>query len=69
MSSFAQFFRFDSLSNFVGVFVGVFSLLIIIYSFGFMRQRKGLIRYYLYIIITLIASLGAVFANNLPFFR
>jgi NADH:ubiquinone oxidoreductase subunit 5 (subunit L)/multisubunit Na+/H+ antiporter MnhA subunit len=64
----ADFFRFDNLSIFVGIFVSIFSLLIIIYSFGFMRGRKGLIRYYLYILLTLAMSLGAVFANNLLLF-
>ena len=63
-----QFFRFDNLSNFVGIFIGIFTLLIILYSLGFMRQRKGLFRYYLYIVLTLLASLGAVFANNLILF-
>jgi len=62
------FFRFDSLSNFVGTFVALFSFLIILYSFGFMRKIRGLFRYYLYIILTLIASLGTVFSNNLILF-
>jgi len=61
-------FRFDSLSNFVGIFVAIFSVLIILYSFGFMRHKKGLIRYYLYTILTALASLGVVFANNLILF-
>jgi len=61
----SQFFRLDNLSVFTGIFIGFFSILILIYSVGFMRGRKGLLRYYLYIILTLAASLGAVFANNL----
>ncbi|MGB2705866.1 MAG: proton-conducting transporter membrane subunit [Candidatus Omnitrophota bacterium] len=61
-------FRFDKLSIFVGIFVIFFSLLILFYSFGFMRKKKGLPRYYLYIILTLLASLGAVFSNNLILF-
>jgi formate hydrogenlyase subunit 3/multisubunit Na+/H+ antiporter MnhD subunit len=64
----SEFFRLDNLSIFVGIFVGIFSLLIILYSFGFMRGRKGLIRYYLYVILTLAGSLGAVFSNNLVVF-
>lgn len=64
----SQFFRFDNLSNFVGIFIGVFSLVIILYSLGFMRQRKGLVRYYSYIILTLVASLGVVFSNHLILF-
>jgi len=63
-----QPFRFDSLSNFVGIFIGVFSLLIILYSSGFMRGRKGLVRYYCYIALTFVASLGAVYSNNLIWF-
>jgi formate hydrogenlyase subunit 3/multisubunit Na+/H+ antiporter MnhD subunit len=63
-----QFFKFDNLSAFVGVFIALFFLLITLYSFGFMRQRKGLIHYYLYITLTLVSSLGAVFSNNLILF-
>ena len=61
-------FRLDSLSIFVGIFVGIFSLLILLYSVGFMRQKKGVLSYYLYVLLTLIASLGAVFSNNLIVF-
>lgn len=63
-----QFFKFDNLSIFVGIFVGIFFLLIIIYSFGFMSQKKRLIYYYSYLILTLLSSLGAVFSNNLILF-
>ncbi len=63
-----SFFKFDNLSNFIGIFVGIFSVLIILYSSGFMRGRGGLIRYYSYIILTFIASLGAVYSNNLIWF-
>ena len=62
------FFRFDNLSIFIGIFIVFFSLLTILYSFGFMRKRKGLASYYLYLILTLVASLGAVFSNNLIVF-
>lgn len=64
----AEFFRFDNLSIFVGIFIAFFSLLIIFYSIGFMRKRKGLGRYYLYILLTFLASLGVVFSNNLMLF-
>ncbi len=63
-----QFFKFDHLSIFVAGFVAFFSVLTIIYSLGFMRKCQGLLRYYLYILLTLIASLGAVFSNNLIVF-
>ena len=58
-------FKADTLSIFVGIFVAFFSLLTIVYSMGFMKKKKGLGRYYLYIVLTLIASLGVVFSNNL----
>jgi NADH:ubiquinone oxidoreductase subunit 5 (subunit L)/multisubunit Na+/H+ antiporter MnhA subunit len=61
-------FRIDNLSIFVGIFIVFFSLLIGIYSIGFMRKEKGLISYYLYIIATMMASLGAVFSDNLILF-
>ncbi|MFH0731606.1 MAG: proton-conducting transporter membrane subunit [Candidatus Omnitrophota bacterium] len=60
-----QLFKFDNLANFVGIFVIVFTLLIALYSIGFMKKTKGLIKYYFYILLTLIASLGVVFSNNL----
>ncbi|MFH1552305.1 MAG: proton-conducting transporter membrane subunit [Candidatus Omnitrophota bacterium] len=61
----AQLFKIDYLSGFIGIFVGVFSLLVALYSIGFMRGRKGLLRYYTYILLTFLASLGVVFSNNL----
>jgi len=68
MSVTTYFFKFDPLSIFVGIFIAFFSLLTIIYSFGYMKKREGLLRYYSYIILTMIASLGAVFANNIILF-
>ena len=62
------FFKFDHLSIFIGIFVAFFSVITIIYSLGFMKNRKGMLRYYLYIVLTFLASLGAVFANNLIVF-
>lgn len=61
-------FKFDNLSIFIGIFVVFFSVLTMIYSIGFMRGRRGLFRYYLYIAFTAIASLGAIFSNNLVLF-
>lgn len=68
MSTIAPLFKADSLSIFVGIFIVFFSVLTIIYSIGSMRGRNGLFRYYLYIALTLVASLGAVFANELVLF-
>lgn len=63
-----QLFRYDALSKFVGVFVALFFVLVVIYSIGYMRGRKGLLRYYLCTLATFVASLGAVFANNMLVF-
>ncbi|MFH0877775.1 MAG: proton-conducting transporter membrane subunit [Candidatus Omnitrophota bacterium] len=60
-----DFFKLDNLSLFVGIFIVFFSLLTILYSVGFMRRRKGLVSYYLYMALTVVASLGAVLSNNL----
>lgn len=68
MILFKEYFQFDFLSIFVGGFVVFFSLLTILYSAGFMGKRKGLIKYYLYLLLTALASLGAVFANHLVVF-
>ncbi len=59
------YFRLDGLSSFVAAAIGLFSVLTIIYSFGFMRNRHGLLAYYTYIILTAIVSLLAVLSNNL----
>ncbi|MDD4909700.1 MAG: proton-conducting transporter membrane subunit [Candidatus Omnitrophica bacterium] len=61
-------FKFDNLSIFIGVFIVFFSALAVLYSSGFMRGRKGLIRYYSYLILVMFASLGAVFSNHLILF-
>jgi NADH:ubiquinone oxidoreductase subunit 5 (subunit L)/multisubunit Na+/H+ antiporter MnhA subunit len=64
----SPFFKFDNLSVFTGIFIGIFSFLVTLYSIGFMSRRKGLIRYYFYIFLTFIASLGVVFSNNFILF-
>ena len=61
-------FRVDNLSVFIGIFIGIFTLLSIIYSAGFMSSKRSLGNYYLFIILTLVASLGAVFSDNLIVF-
>lgn len=68
MSLIAEYFRIDMLSSFIGLFVAFFTLITIIYSLGFMRSIRGALRYYLYIVLTLVASLGVVFSNNLVVF-
>lgn len=61
-------FRLDPLSLFVGVFVLFFTLLVTLYSVGFMRGKKGLARYYFLVFLTAATSLGVVFANHLVLF-
>jgi formate hydrogenlyase subunit 3/multisubunit Na+/H+ antiporter MnhD subunit len=58
-------FKFDSLSSFVVLAIGLFSVLTVIYSFKFMSGRRGIIQYYLYIILTAAISIGVVLSNNL----
>lgn len=59
------YFKLDSLNSFVVLAIGLFSILTIIYSFRFMKRRKQLIQYYIYIILTAIVSMLAVLSNNL----
>lgn len=61
-------FRTDQLSLFVAIFIIFFFLLTLIYSLGFLRGKKETPGYYLYLLMTMLSSLGAVFADNLIFF-
>lgn len=63
-----QYFKFDNLSGFVAVFIVFFTLLTLVYSLGFMKGKKRLLRYYFYFMMTALVSLGAVFANHLILF-
>ncbi|PIU41727.1 MAG: hypothetical protein COS99_03975 [Candidatus Omnitrophica bacterium CG07_land_8_20_14_0_80_42_15] len=63
-----EFFKFDKLSVFVAIFIIFFTAVVLLYSSGFMRRRKNLIFYYLYLILTSISALGAVFSENLLLF-
>lgn len=60
--------RVDTLSAFIAIYVCFFFILTIVYSLGFMRGEKGKPRYYTYLILTFLCSLGAVFSNNLVIF-
>jgi formate hydrogenlyase subunit 3/multisubunit Na+/H+ antiporter MnhD subunit len=60
-----RFFKVDFLSGSIALAIGIFFVLAVIYSLKFMQGKKGLIRYYGCILLTAIASLGAVFANHL----
>ena len=58
-------FRLDTLAVFCAGFSGLFFLLTAIYSAGYMRGSKAGFRYYLYLLVTLAATVGALFADNL----
>ncbi|MDD5155297.1 MAG: complex I subunit 5 family protein [Candidatus Omnitrophica bacterium] len=58
-------FRIDALNGFVILAVGLFLALTVIYSLKFMRPGDSRIQYYTYIILTAIASCGALLANNM----
>ncbi|MGE5197892.1 MAG: NADH-quinone oxidoreductase subunit L [Deltaproteobacteria bacterium] len=55
----------DPLSNFVILATGLFFILTLIYSMGFRREEPKNFQYYFCIILTAIASAGAVLSNNL----
>lgn len=61
----SQFFHIDPLAISVGVCIVFFSLLTLLYSLGYMPKSKGRISYHVYILLTLMAALGAVLTNNL----
>ncbi|HTZ11526.1 MAG TPA: complex I subunit 5 family protein [Candidatus Margulisiibacteriota bacterium] len=67
MDSFSSFIRFrlDQLSGFVAVSIGVFFLLTCMYSAHFMKGRRRLWLYYLYLILTALSAAAAVLADNL----
>ena len=65
MNQDGTFFMLDSLSGLVAGGIGVFFVLIAVYSAGYLRGREGWFRYYVYLTATLLVSLGAVLANHL----
>ena len=62
---FYPWLKLDNLNSFVVLAIGLFSVLTVVYSFRFMKGRRGLIQYYAYIILTAAISIGAVLSNNL----
>jgi formate hydrogenlyase subunit 3/multisubunit Na+/H+ antiporter MnhD subunit len=57
--------RVDILSSYIAAFIGMFGVLVVIYSIGFMKGKPRLFWYFLYTFLTIITSIGTVFANNL----
>ena len=56
-------FIFDPLSKLVGFFVLLFTGLMLIYSAGFIKERRA--TYYCWFLLTAMASLGVVFSDNI----
>jgi formate hydrogenlyase subunit 3/multisubunit Na+/H+ antiporter MnhD subunit len=65
METFYPLFKLDTLNSFVVLAIGLFSLLTLVYSYGFMKGKREFVQYYLYIILTAIASVAVVLSNNL----
>jgi len=65
INSLYPLFKLDALNSFVVLAISLFSVLTVIYSLGFMRRKQRLLQYYAYIILTAIASIGAVLSNHL----
>ncbi|GAB4232518.1 MAG: hypothetical protein Kow00109_05020 [Acidobacteriota bacterium] len=64
----AELFRIDALARFVGLFVAVFTVLVVLYSLGYNRGRRYGFRYYLYLFLTFLCGEALVFADNLLLF-
>jgi formate hydrogenlyase subunit 3/multisubunit Na+/H+ antiporter MnhD subunit len=58
-------FNLDVFSGFIALAIGLFSVLTLLYSLKYMRGKPGLMKYYIYIILTGLTSIGVVLANNL----
>jgi formate hydrogenlyase subunit 3/multisubunit Na+/H+ antiporter MnhD subunit len=69
VSLYYPWFKLDRLSGFIGLAIGFFSIVVLVYSSKFMQgylgRKSALRQYYLYLVLTAIASLGVAFANNL----
>ncbi|MEO0079758.1 MAG: complex I subunit 5 family protein [candidate division WOR-3 bacterium] len=57
--------RLDPLSGFILLFITIFTTIVVLYSFRFMKNREGLRGYYFYLLMTLGISNGVVLAANL----
>jgi formate hydrogenlyase subunit 3/multisubunit Na+/H+ antiporter MnhD subunit len=58
-------FKVDMLSSFVLLWVGIFGLLMMVYSVWFMKGRSHLKQYYAYSLMALGAASGVVLANDM----
>ncbi len=62
---FSSYFLIDKFSSFLICFIGLFTVLTLFYSLKFLQGNKHIFRYFIYIFLTFIASVGVVCANNL----
>jgi formate hydrogenlyase subunit 3/multisubunit Na+/H+ antiporter MnhD subunit len=58
-------FRLDQLSSFVLLFVAIFGVLVLLYSFRYMRNWDRNRGYYLYVMLLLAGANGVLLAGNL----
>lgn len=57
--------KVDNLSGFILLAIGLFGVLIVLYSLKFMAGRERLNEYYAYLLWTIGGACGAILANNL----
>ncbi len=58
-------FRLDALSGFVLLFVAIFGVLVVLYSFRYMKAWAGARGYYFYLLVALTGSYGVLLSANL----
>ncbi len=61
----AELMRLDTLAIFCAAFSGLYFLLTVIFSAGYMKGAGGGFRFYLYMLVTLVAAVVALFADNM----
>ncbi len=64
-NSLSPVFRLDALSGFTAAAIGLFFILTTLYSSVFMKKSPRSWVYYVYLLLTALASAGCVLANNL----
>jgi formate hydrogenlyase subunit 3/multisubunit Na+/H+ antiporter MnhD subunit len=58
-------FRLDAMSGFILLFAVLFAVLVVVFSFRYMRGKEGLRAYYLYLLLALSCSVGVLLAANM----
>lgn len=65
INSLYPLFKLDALNSFMGLAVGLFFVLTILYSYKFMAGKNGLGQYYACVVLTALSAAGVLFSNNL----